>query len=160
MYRGLRQENKDLKSTLEEVKQEANFALDRFWVDFDVYVVNYAHATVLRLVKPRGYHSSMHTFHILRVLADQAIYTLRIEFDEHKKPLGRGATAVVLHATVYGQGVAVKKVSARSIEDIERGAESLFHELEKVAPLEHRNVIEALGGCEFSPVTSRHPLPA
>ena len=105
--KGLRRENKGLKTSLESVKEEANIALERFFIKFD-----------------------------------------EIKFDDDAKPLGRGATAVVLRAEYYGQRVAVKRVDARqSIDNLEEGAATLFHELEKVAPLEHRNIIELIGGC-------------
>ena len=84
--------------------------------------------------------------------AQSALDRFWIDFDEIKvddnaKPLGRGATAVVLRAEVYGQRVAVKRVDAMSIDDLEEGAAILFRELKKISPLEHRNVIELIGGC-------------
>ena len=41
----------------------------------------------------------------------------------------------------------MKKVSARTIDEQEECAKTLMHELETCAPLEHRNVVETIGGC-------------
>lgn len=52
-----------------------------------------------------------------------------LKFDKDAKPLGKGATAVVLRATLYLQEVAVKKVSARTIEQEEECSNTLLKEL-------------------------------
>ena len=83
--------------------------------------------------------------------SEVALDRFRIDYDHLEfadaKPLGRGATAVVLRATVFATQVAVKRVSARTVDEQEDCAKTLMHELETCAPLEHRNVVETIGGC-------------
>ena len=52
-----------------------------------------------------------------------------IKFDEGIEPLGKGATAVVLKATLFSQQVAVKKVSARTVDQEEECSRTLIQEL-------------------------------
>ena len=136
---GLRRENIELKNSIASIKEDASFAVERFWIDFDESVVPCVFVALLNLLCCPNAPST----------------PFRITFVDGAKPLGRGATAVVLLADVYGQRCAVKKLDALHIDELEEGAETLFRELEMVSPLEHRNVIEVLGGCKssaFSPM--------
>ena len=69
-----------------------------------------------------------------KIEADISLQRFFINFEDlkfHKDaaPLGKGATAVVLRATLYSQEVAVKKVSTRTLEEEEQFSNTLLQEL-------------------------------
>ena len=52
----------------------------------------------------------------------------------------------MVRALVYGQEVAIKRIVANDESDEERMAKNLFHELKICVTLEHRNIVECIGG--------------
>ena len=80
----------------------------------------------------------------------------KLEYVKDAEPLGKGATAVVVPATIYGQCVAVKmpnvqksqpfsSLSCNHQEQVEEISRALLHELSICAPLCHPNVVETIG---------------
>ena len=66
------------------------------------------------------------------------------ENDGGYKKLGSGATARVVRAEYFGQGVAVKMINTSL--DAEDLVEKFFDEIKLTAPLSHPNIVDCLGG--------------